>query len=76
MEVLTMFKSEYGKTIILNNWRGIQIIETVAGARRNEITDLVDRFACTVDPRYFVLFGMKRSVHEIFKARNIEGTTF
>ncbi len=42
MEVFTMLKSEYGKTIILNNWRGVEIIETVADARRNEITDLVE----------------------------------
>ena len=46
MEVFTMLKSEYGKTIILNNWRGVEIIEKVADARRNEITDLVDPFAC------------------------------
>ena len=46
MEVLTMLKSEYGKTIILNNWRGVEIIEKVADARRNEITDLVDPFCC------------------------------
>ncbi len=46
MEVFTMLKSEYGKTIILNNWRGVEIIEKVADARRNEITDLVDPFYC------------------------------
>ena len=46
MEVFTMLKSEYGKTIILNNWRGVEIVETGADAKKNEITDLVDPFAC------------------------------
>ena len=46
MKVFTMLKSEHGKTIILNSWRGVEIAEAVADARRNEITDLVDPFAC------------------------------
>ncbi len=36
---IAILKSEHGKTIILNSWRGVEIAEAVADAKRNEITD-------------------------------------
>ncbi len=44
-KVSTMLKSEHGKTLILNGWRGAGIAEAVTDARRNEIAHLVDPFA-------------------------------
>ncbi len=40
---IAMLKSEHGRTIILNSWRGEEIAEAVADARRNEI---IDPFTC------------------------------
>ncbi len=43
--LIAMLKSEHGRTIILNSWRGVEIAEAGSNARRNEIihnTDLMD----------------------------------